>query len=187
MILFSFIPFVWWLITSRKKDNFLKWIGLKKIKHESSILKTILITIVVVGIYGVLTSLFINRFIGITTAGSNFAGKGLVALPAVLAYGFIRTGLSEEILFRGFLLKRIGGKFGFAVGNTFQAILFGAVHGKTFGLLTHNIIVIVVLTVLPGALGWYQGWLNEKRCGGSIVSSWLLHGIINAVVASMSL
>ena len=30
--LFSLIPFIWWLITARKKMNFFEWIGLKKIR-----------------------------------------------------------------------------------------------------------------------------------------------------------
>lgn len=188
LLLFSLIPFIWWLITARKKESFFNWIGIKKIKHEKSILCTFIITFAVVLVYGVGTSLFIIGFFGkVTVAGSNFAGKGLVALPAVLAYGFIRTGLSEEVLFRGFLLKRIGDKFGFIIGNTVQATLFGIMHGIPFGMVTHNILVTVFLTILPGALGWYQGWLNEKRCGGSIISSWLLHGTINVVVACMSL
>ena len=84
-------------------------------------------------------------------------------------------------------MKRIGDKFGFIIGNAVQATLFGVMHGIPFGMVTHNILVTVFLTILPGALGWYQGWLNEKRCGGSIISSWLLHGTINVVVACMSL
>ncbi|MDD4437761.1 MAG: hypothetical protein PHS04_06990 [Tissierellia bacterium] len=30
IILFTFIPFIWWLITARKKQKFTEWIGLKK-------------------------------------------------------------------------------------------------------------------------------------------------------------
>ena len=41
----------------------------------------------------------------------------------------IQTGLSEEILFRGFLGKRLIAKFGFAVGNVVQGLLFGTLHG----------------------------------------------------------
>ena len=124
---------------------------------------------------------------GVTTAGSDFAGKGFIAFPAVLAYGFIRTGLSEEVVFRGFLLKRFAEKFGFVAGNTIQAVLFGLMHGVPFGLATHNIPVAIVMTLLPGAFGWFQGWMNEKRFGGSIVPSWLLHGTINVIVAALSL
>lgn len=175
LLLFSLIPFIWWLIFARKKESYFKWIGIKKMVHEKKIGNTLLITVLAVEGYTVLTTLCIKMVSdGITTAGSQFAGKGMIAIPAALIYGYIRTGLSEEIVFRGFLLKRIMSKFGFEAGNLLQAILFGLMHGLPFGLATHNITVTVLLTILPGAFGWFQGWLNEKRCGGSIVSSWLL-------------
>ena len=188
LVLFSLIPLIWWLITARKKENFFEWIGLKKIVHEKKIGNTLLITVLATVGYAVLTFLCITMVSdGITTAGSQFAGKGIIAIPAALAYGYIRTGLSEEIVFRGFLLKRTMNKFGFGASNLLQAILFGLLHGIPFGLATHNIAVTVLLTILPGAFGWFQGWLNEKRCGGSIVSSWLLHGTMNFIVACLGL
>lgn len=187
VVLFALVPFIWWLITARKK-NFFEWIGLKKIKHEGSVRNTVLIVLGAVAVYGGLTVLSLGLLPeGVTTAGSDFAGMGAVAIPAVLAYGFIRTGFAEELLFRGFLLKRFGNKFGFAAGNTIQAILFGLLHGVPFGMATGNVGVTVLLTLLPGAFGWFQGYLNEKRCKGSIIPSWLLHGTINTIVAILSL
>ena len=188
LLLFSIIPFIFWLIFVRKKQNFFKWIGIRKTKHKGKCLVTAGAVLVATGAYIGLTMLAVRSLPeGITTAGSNFAGKGFTALPAVLAYGFIRTGLSEEVVFRGFLLKRIGDKFGFNVGNAIQAVLFGMMHGIPFGLATQNIPVAIVMTLLPGAFGWFQGWMNEKRFEGSIIPSWLLHGTINAIVAALSL
>ncbi|MCR5640135.1 MAG: hypothetical protein K6G04_02140 [Lachnospiraceae bacterium] len=60
-------------------------------------------------------------------------------------------------------------------------------HGVPFGLATGNLLVAVALTLLPGAIGFYLGWVNEKQCGGSILPSWLLHGITNVVVSCMTL
>lgn len=188
LLLFSCVPFFWWLITSRKKQGFFPWIGLKKIVHNGNPAMTVLITVGAAIVYTVLTYLCIRGISdGITTAGSQFAGMGMAALPAAFAYGYIRTGLAEEIVFRGFLLKRIRNKFGFVAGNTVQALLFGLLHGIPFGLATRNPVVTVLLTLLPGAFGWFQGWLNEKRCGGSILSSWLLHGTMNFIVTLLSL
>lgn len=188
LLLFSLIPFIFWLIFGRKKENFFKWIGLKKIKHQGKPWATLCAIVAATGLYIGIT-IAVLGFLpeGVTTAGSDFAGKGFIAFPAVLAYGFIRTGLSEEVVFRGFLLKRFAEKFGFVAGNTIQAVLFGLMHGVPFGLATHNIPVAIVMTLLPGAFGWFQGWMNEKRCGGSIVPSWLLHGTINVIVAALSL
>lgn len=179
---------IWWLITARKKDSFFKWIGLKKIVHEKKVMNTLLITILSTVTYIILNILCTKLLSDeITTAGNQFAGKGIIAVPAALVYGYIRTGLTEEIVFRGFLLKRITNKFNFQIGNIIQAVLFGLMHGIPFGLATHNIVITVLLTIIPGAFGWYQGWLNEKRCGESIIPSWLLHGTMNFIVTCSSL
>lgn len=189
LLLFALVPFFWWLFTARKKENYFKWIGLKKIEHKGKLLFTILISAFAIATYIILTGLFIGMMDSdkITMAGSNFAGSGAKAIPAVIVYGFIRTGLSEEIVFRGFLCKRLSDKFGFVAGNTIQAVLFGFMHGVPFGIATGNILVTVLLTILPGLFGWYQGWLNEKRCTGSIIPSWLLHGTMNTIVALLSI
>ncbi|MCQ2494315.1 MAG: CPBP family intramembrane metalloprotease [Lachnospiraceae bacterium] len=188
VLLFTLVPFIWWLITARKKENFFKWIGFKKPEHKGNIYITLLIAVGAVLVYGFGTTALVNMFSGeITAAGSAFAGKGLSYIPAALAYGFIRTGLSEEILFRGFILKRIQNKFGFAAGNVIQALAFGLMHGVPFGIATHNIGVTILLTILPGMLGFFMGWLNEKKFAGSVVPGWILHGVTNAIVTIISL
>lgn len=188
LLAFSLIPVIWWLITARKKESFFRWIGLKRITNEKGIIKTILLTVLAAAIYIGLTYLCINMISNeITAAGSQFAGLGYIAVPAAFIYGYIRTGLAEEIVFRGFILKRAKNKFGFIAGNTVQAVIFGLLHGLPFGFATGNILVTILLTILPGAFGWYQGWLNENRCGGSIIPSWLLHGTMNFLVALFSL
>lgn len=187
LLLFCLIPFIWWLVTARK-ENFFSWIGLKKGHCKSSSVKIIVMILTAVGAYAGLSVLCIQRLPeGITTAGGQFAGMGSKAIPATLLYGYIRTGLSEEIVFRGFILKRCSAKFNFVVGNTVQAVLFGFMHGIPFGLATGNVLVMILLTVLPGAFGWFEGWLNEKHFEGSILPSWLIHGTINLITALLSL
>lgn len=188
LLLFSLIPMIWWGITARKKSNFFQWIGIKKIAHDKNMIVTLLITVVTAIVYCALNYaciFFVSK--EITTAGSQFAGMGITAVPAALVYAYIRTGLAEEILFRGFILKRIKDRFGFGAGNFVQALLFGLLHGIPFGFATHNFVVVILLTILPGAFGWYQGWLNEKRCGGSILPSWMVHGTMNFLVAILGL
>ena len=108
-------------------------------------------------------------------------------LKTVFIYAFVRTALSEEILFRGFILKCVERKFGFAMGNTVQAFLFGLMHGVPFGLATGSVWAFLLLTMLPGLFGAYMGWMNEKKFGGSIIPSWILHGCMNIMTAIMSL
>ena len=49
IIVFTLVPFIWWLITARKKCSFFEWIGLKKI-DRANVKKTVL------GMAGVLVS-----------------------------------------------------------------------------------------------------------------------------------
>ena len=187
VLFFLLIPLAVWYAAARKKESFFSWIGLKKPVCSNvaiTILSAIVMTLLYIGAMSASVKILPD---GVTTAGSQFAGGGLKALPAVFFYAFLRTALSEEILFRGFVLKRIRNKTGFTAGNTVQALLFGLVHGIPFGIITNSILAFVLLTMLPGLFGWYQGWLNEKQCGGSIVPSWLLHGGINLITAVLSL
>ena len=187
VFLFSLIPFLVWLVTARGKESFFSWIGLKKAVCSRPG-KVIGITAAAAATYILAMNLFLRLLPeGVTTAGSQFEGQGFAALPAVLFYAFLRTALSEEILFRGFLLKRLRNRFGFAAGNTVQAILFGLMHGIPFGLVTKSAAVFLLLTAISGLFGWYQGWLNESQCGGSVIPSWLLHGCMNFLTAVLSL
>lgn len=186
-LLFALAPFLVWVFTARKNESFFPWIGLKKpVFREGG--KTLLITLGAALLYMGGMTLCI-RFLpaGITTAGSQYQGQGPAALPAVLLQAFLRTALSEEILFRGFILKRIQKRAGFMLGNTAQALLFGLMHGVPFALATKSLAAFLLLTLLPGLFGWYQGWLNEKRSAGSIIPSWLLHGCMNFLTGVLSL
>ena len=53
---------------------------------------------------------------------------GWSAFPSAFRFGIFQTGLSEEILFRGFLAKRLISRFGFATGNLLQGLVFGILH-----------------------------------------------------------
>ena len=176
IILFSLIPFIWWLITARKECGFFKWIGLKKPKSENH--KT-LAWIAGVSVAFLILSVVILYFLkGVETATSEFSGLGASAIPAILIYAILNTALSEEILFRGFLLKRISNKFGFAAGNIVQAVLFGLLHGIMFFSAVGAVKALIVI-VFTGGIGWCMGYTNEKASDGSILPSWCIHAIAN--------
>lgn len=179
-LIFSLVPVVWWLITARTKENFFVWIGLKKPVIKGSPWKLAL-TILAIAIGYILLMILIMTFLmkGVDTATSQFSGQGLGKLPEILIYSFIQTALSEEIFFRGFLAKRLIKKLGFALGNTLQALAFGLLHGIPFGLTTGNWAVFLLLVLLPGTIGWLQGWMNEKKSSGSILPSWITHSLMN--------
>lgn len=175
IIIFTVIPFVWWFVTLRKKQSFWEWIGLKRIDNTSKVLMWIVGISFAFILSGVFT-LYILR--GVETAASEFSGLGVKAILPIIVYAVFNTALPEELLFRGFLLKRIEGKFGFAVGNVVQAVLFGLMHGIMFFPLVGVIKAILVIT-FTGIIAWFMGYINERKAGGSIIPSWIIHAISN--------
>lgn len=183
LILFSLIPFLWWFFTSKKKESFFQWIGIKKMnKSKNTIVSMMLILIVYIllAIY----MLFITK--DLETATSLFYGLGLRGIFSAIIWSFVQTGLTEEILFRGFLLKRISNRFGFLAGNIIQSILFGLIHGIMFFGVTSVLNAIIIIFV-TGLIGFSMGYINEKVVGGSIIPSWLLHGVSNLFSSIFSL
>ena len=114
----------------------------------------------------------------VETATSEFSGLGVKAIPAILIYACFNTAFPEEILFRGLLLKRIANKAGFAIGNMVQAVLFGFMHGVLF-FTSVGIIKAFLITLFTGLIGWFMGFINEKKADGSILPGWLIHSIAN--------
>jgi membrane protease YdiL (CAAX protease family) len=186
IILFSAIPILWWFFSARKKENLLSWIGLTTPKFRSNkkafiILFITFVPLLAIGLY--LTFMVEDKS---QLAGAAFADLGIAGVVPLLVYAVFQTGLSEEVLFRGFLCKRLSGKFGFTTGNTIQAALFGVVHGVLlFGIIGTTLTIAVIM--FTAIVGWLMGFLNEKLGNGSIVPSWIVHALANLVPASLFL
>ena len=175
IILFGALPFIWWFITARKEQKFAEWIGLKKIEGDKTVLIGIVIASIVFLFSGALTLYAIRD---IETATSEFAGLGAAGIPAITIYATFNTAFPEELLFRGFILKRLINKFGFGMANFTQALLFSLLHGLMFYALVGAVKTILIIT-LTGAIAWFMGYINEKKSNGSIVPSWIIHTISN--------
>lgn len=168
----------------QKKQNFFSWIGLKKIQTEKK-------TALLLWFFGAaaafgLTSLllpWIAKGTEDALATARFSGLGWSALPAVAVYAVLSTAFWEECLFRGFLLKRLGHRFGFLVGNTVQAAVFGLMHGVLF-FAAVGVLRVLLVTLLTGLIGWGLGYLNEKQAGGSIFPSWAIHALSNLIAGA---
>lgn len=183
IIVFAIIPFVWWLITARKKQNFFSWIGLKKPVCENPLKGVILIIICFVGAF-VLGQIAIYFRGEMEVADSAYKGMGAAAIPSIMAYSYGQTGFSEELLFRGFLLKRLSNKFGFWPGNMITAAIFGVIHlTMVWGHV--NILSGTLIVVYPMVVAIMLGWINERKFDGSIIPSWLIHGTINTLECTL--
>lgn len=181
LVVYSFVPFVWWLCTKGKEKGFFTyWIGIKKvlIANKKRFIKIIiLISIISTGL--------IYYYIPLSTSVSiidniSISTMGYKSILIILIYSFLTTGLCEEILFRGFLCKRLAEKTCFKFANFMQGLLFGEIHGCIAYFIMGREIALIVLG-LTTIYGWLLGYLNEKLSDGSIVPSWIMHGLTNGI------
>ena len=158
------LPSIWWFLIVRGKVSFGEWIGLKAVKRVED---SYLIAWIIGGfLLFTIFSMFIFPLTrSIETATSTFSGMGLKALPSILIYSILQTSLPEELLFRGFLLKRLVNHMPFFFANTIQAIAFGLLHGILFASLV-SIKTTLFITLFTGVIAAYLGFVNEKKLEG---------------------
>lgn len=197
LLVFSFIPFLWWFFRHRKEISFFKWLGFIR-PHLKSKWWTLLLFAVV---YYFFYTFDFTQWISPETmeylenSGSvsvnAFAGIGAAAILPAFIENFIGNGVAEEILYRGFFCKRFCNKLGSVKGILLQAVLFGLMHnalyllaGLQVGLWYH-----MLMFLFTGMAALLLGWLNEKIFNGSILPGILLHGagnFINSMLMAFS-
>jgi len=113
------------------------------------------------------------------TALYDFVGLelGVHAITLVLLHTVIKTGLTEEILFRGLIAGSISRRLPVFWANTTQALIF---------LLPHLLIIYIMpemwaLLPIIFVMGLVVGWIRIKS--GSIIGPWLIHGSTNLAAA----
>ena len=185
IVLFMLLPFIWWFVTARRKSSFLDWIGFKPLKDTGNHKMWLWIFLGLLS-FTIFSYLVLYTTVkDLKTATSSFAGLGFQALPAVLIYSLFQTSLPEELLFRGFLLKRFSVCLPFGVANTIQAALFGLLHGLM--LITEvSWLQTLVIILCTGGIAAYLGFVNEKKSGGSILASWIMHALANVITGMLS-
>lgn len=112
-------------------------------------------------------------------AQSAYAGwtPSISAFFLALIREAIYTALGEEVFFRGFLGNLLIRRLRFTLGNLVQSIVF---------LLPHMLLLTIDLQFWPVLIpqfvaGWFFGWLAFRS--GSILPSWVAHGMSNAFAA----
>lgn len=175
IITFGIIPYAYWFITARKQQKLVEWIGLKKIEGGK---KTVISIILISIIFMILGGLILYALKDVKIATSKFIGLGVGAIPSIVIYATFNTSFPEELIFRGFILKRLLNIFGFNIANFMQSFLFGLLHGVMFfGLV--GMIKTILIIIFTSAIAWFMGYINEKYSNGSILPSWIIHSISN--------
>jgi membrane protease YdiL (CAAX protease family) len=189
ILVFTAIPFLFYLIAHRRLKGFFDYIGLHQPERRTMLYATVLSAAFLLP---TLLVLFFSPDFRAAATGSNtvigqlrsygFSGTTivLVGLKAL-----VQTSFSEEILFRGFVAKRLIKGLGFGWGNLLQALIFGAVHLLLFTGQAFSLGLAVGFVLLTGLGGWISAFLNERVGNGSILPSWWMHGVANAIADSV--
>ncbi len=192
LILFSFIPFLWWFIRHRKEENFFNWVGLIKPKFQSKWWILLIFAIVYYFFYNFDFTILINpdtmKVLEESSAVSDnaYTGLGFAAIIPAIISNFISNGVAEEILFRGFFCKRLCNKLGTIPGIIIQAVFFALMHNILYIVagVPVDIFYHILMFIFTGTGALLLGFLNEKIYNGSIIPSIILHGLGN-FIASM--
>lgn len=181
------IALIAWAVFGRKKAGFFAYVGLIA-PTARAMLWTLAVACVLVP--ASLALFMLPTLRDMATASNTVAGQlraqglsGDVAGQIVLIAVF-KTALSEEILFRGLIGKRLIAWLGFGVGNTIQALIFGAIHLLIFVVPNgpeFDPVLALAIAGMPALGGWIMAWLNERVGNGSIAPSWLLHAATNVL------
>jgi membrane protease YdiL (CAAX protease family) len=108
----------------------------------------------------------------------SFQGLGLrgPAIPMALLYGVVKTGFSEELLFRGLIAGSLSRRVSFLWANLGQALIFLAPHLFVLRIMPEmwGILPIIFASSL------FLGWVRIRS--GSIIGPWLIHASANVAI-----
>lgn len=191
LIVFSLLPIIWWFLRHRKEEGFFRWIGFFKPQLKSKWWVLLIFAILYYFFYNFDFTQFVSpetlEYIenSASVSANVFAGIGVAAILPAFIENFIANGVAEEILYRGFLCKRLISKIGLVKGIILQAVLFGLMHNILYILAGLNVgLWYHILTFIFTGMGaLLLGWLNEKIFNGSIIPGILLHGAGNFIAS----
>lgn len=191
LIVFSLLPIILWFFRHRKEEGFFRWIGFFKPQLKSKWRVLLIFAILYYFFYNFDFTQFVSpetlEYIenSASVSANVFEGIGVAAILPAFIENFIANGVAEEILYRGFLCKRLISKIGLVKGIILQAVLFGLMHnilyilaGLDVGLWYH-----ILTFIFTGMGALLLGWLNEKIFNGSIIPGILLHGAGNFIAS----
>lgn len=189
VLVFALIPFLVYLIQKKSVKGFLKYIGITRSNSKANYLAILASLIFILGALGLI---FINdEFKQMMIDPKSITGKfrmmgfSVESVVILITIAVFKTSMAEEILFRGFVAKRLIGVLGYQKGNLLQAFLFGIMHSLLFLTITDNIFFLVFIFIVPSIGAYISAYLNEKIAGGSIIPGWISHGMANVVAYSV--
>ena len=181
IVLFSIIPFLGYVLGKRRVKGFIRYLGIY-VPNEMDVAGSIKI---ILPVY--LITLAANLVV-IATGNSQRSTGGVeqnvwwVVSIGLLLYG-LKTGIAEEIFFRGFVVKRSYPLFGLSKGILVQAVIFALPHVVINGPASPVDIAVRVINAF--VLGCAFGYVVEKKSCGSILPVMAAHTMINIANSSI--
>lgn len=178
--LFSIIPLLWHLDKERTIKGFVHSLGIYR-PHSTASGSIWTVTSVYILTLAVNLAVILLGFSerGLRTEGNAPGVTGIAILLYIVMFG-LRTGIAEEIFFRGFVAKKLISRLGFSRGNLLQALIFGLLHSflvsgpfSTIDLAVRGLNAIL--------LGYTFGYVMDKKSGGSIVPTMIAHTFANII------
>jgi membrane protease YdiL (CAAX protease family) len=93
-----------------------------------------------------------------------------------LLYGVVKTGFTEELLFRGLIAGSLSRRFSLLWANVVQALIFLMPHLLVLRIMPEvwGILPVVFVSAL------FVGWVRIKS--GSIIGGWAIHASANIAI-----
>lgn len=188
VILAIVIPFIYYYVKTKKTKNFKQFIGLKRINYKIFFIALsigILLLIIPI-VFTILSNDFKGFFTSKKLLSGNLLNDNNVFLEIVFIFiiSYLKTGLSEEIFFRGFLAKLLNRKTSFKKANFYQSLIFGLIH-LSFAIPFNNIPFYIFSFSFPFIFAYIGFYINEKMAEGSILPSIIIHGTLNFIFYSI--
>lgn len=184
LLVFTFVPFLVYLLKHRQFKGFLGYIGIKR-PNKKAVKFALIVFAILIPIASVF---YFSPDLREATSAENtvtgqlrMAGLSVSTLLQLFIIAIFKTALTEEILFRGFIAKRLIDWLGFQWGNAIQSLVFGAIHLLIFIGQPFTVLLAAAVVFLPVIVGWITGYLNERSGNGSIVPGSILHALTNLV------
>lgn len=189
ILILTLMPFLVYLIKKKNKKGFFDYIGLKKSTKKANFLAVFACLLFAAPplILTLVSTDFKEIMFDPISITGKFRQMGLSfnSLSILLLIAIFKTSFAEEILFRGFIAKRLIRVSGFVKGNVIQAVIFGIIHTILFAFTTNNPVFLLIIFLIPSIGTYVSVILNEKIGNGSIVPGWIAHGLANVLSYSV--
>ena len=170
---FALVPFAWWLQAGRPDGSFLRWLGFQLPDERPD-----------PAVWAILGTCGLGFLGGALLSGSpawaaSAGGLGLVLAVAIAAV--LQTALSEELFFRGFLLRWLGERRpGPVIANLLQASACGVLRMVAQWIFVDRALEPSLAALALGAgSAFLAGWVKQRT--GSLLLPWAAHGAGNLV------